>query len=80
MAENIVYLDHAATTPLHPEALGIMLPFFGNHFWNPNSAYSAAQKASLAIERARAQVAALIHANPEEIIFTSGGTEADNFA
>ncbi len=75
-----IYLDHAATTPTHPEVVKAMLPYFADTFGNPSSIYSYGQEAKGAIEEARDKVAALIGARDEEIVFTSGGTEADNFA
>jgi cysteine desulfurase len=75
-----VYLDYAATTPTHPDVVKAMLPYFTDAFGNPSSLYSYGQESKTAIEEARAQVAELIGARDEEIIFTSGGTGADNFA
>ena len=75
-----IYLDHAATTPTHPEVVKAMLPFFSDAFGNPSSIYSYGQEAKGAVEEARARVAEFIGARDEEIVFTSGGTEADNFA
>src|SRR3990172_10202852 len=75
-----VYLDYAATTPTHPEVVKAMLPYFTESFGNPSSIYSYGQEAKGAIEEARAKVADLIGGRGEEIVFTSGGTEADNFA
>ena len=75
-----IYLDHAATTPTRPEVVKAMLPYFTDAFGNPSSIHSYGQEAKEAIEEARAKVAELIGARSEEIIFTSGGTEADNFA
>ena len=75
-----IYLDYAATTPTHPDVVKAMLPYFTNSFGNPSSIYACGQDAKEAIEGARASVAALIGARDEEIIFTSGGTEADNAA
>ncbi len=75
-----IYLDHAATTPTHSEVVNAMLPFFSDAFGNPSSIYSYGQEAREAVEQARIKVAELIGARSEEIIFTSGGTEADNFA
>jgi cysteine desulfurase len=75
-----IYLDHAATTPMHPEVVKAMLPYFTDAFGNPSTIYSYGQEAKGAIEEARAKVAEFIGARGEEIIFTSGGTEADNFA
>ncbi|NLG87381.1 MAG: cysteine desulfurase NifS [Firmicutes bacterium] len=75
-----VYLDHAATTAVHPQVLQTMLPYLQDQFGNPSSIYSWGREAKAAIENARAQVAALINADPAEIIFTGSGTEADNTA
>jgi len=75
-----VYLDHVATNPLHPEVLEEMLPYFKEHFGNPLSIYEPGLKAREAIEKAREQTASLINAKPKEIIFTSSGAEANNFA
>jgi cysteine desulfurase len=77
---NTIYLDHSATTPVDPEVLGAMMRYFGNHFGNPSSIHGFGQEAKKAIEAAREQVAALIGADPAEIVFTGGGTEADNMA
>jgi cysteine desulfurase len=75
-----VYLDYAATTPVHPDVTKAMLPYLTDAFGNPSSLYSYGREAKGAIEEARAKVADLIGAQDEEIVFTSGGTEADNFA
>ncbi len=75
-----IYLDYAATTPTHPDVVKAMLPYFTDAFGNPSSLYSYGQEAKGAIEEARVKVANLIGARDEEIIFTGGGTEADNFA
>ena len=75
-----MYLDHAATTPVRPEALSAMLPYFDAQFANASSLYAAGREARLAIDRARSEVAEAIGAKPGEIIFTSGGSEADNGA
>ena len=75
-----VYLDHNATTPLAPEVLEAMLPFLRQEYGNASSIHRFGQRARAAVERARAQVAALIGSRPEDIIFTSGGTESDNLA
>jgi len=75
-----IYLDYAATTPTHPEVVEAMLPYFNEVFGNPSGIYSYSQEAKGATEEARDKVAALIGAGSEELIFTSGGTEADNFA
>lgn len=75
-----VYLDHAATTPTDIKVAEAMLPYFTDHFGNPMSIHSFGQEGKAAIEEARKKVAGLIGAGPEEIIFTSGGTESDNLA
>lgn len=75
-----IYLDHVATNPVHPEVLETMLPYFKEHFGNPLSIYELGIKAREAVENARANTAALINAKPNEIIFTSSGAEANNFA
>lgn len=75
-----VYLDNLATTPVDEAVFQAMLPFFREHFGNALSSYDLGVVAREAIEKARAEVAGLIKARPEEIIFTSGGTEANNFA
>lgn len=75
-----IYLDYAATTPTHPEVVEAMLPYFSQVFGNPSSIHSFGQEAKAAIEQAREKVADLIGAKSEEIVFTSGGTEACNFA
>ena len=75
-----VYLDYAATTPTRPEVVQAMLPYFTDAFGNPSSIYSYGQEAKGAVEQARKKVAKLIGARDEEVVFTSGGTEADNTA
>jgi cysteine desulfurase len=75
-----IYLDFAATTPVHPDVLAAMLPYFTEAFGNPSSIHACGQEVKGAVEEARTNVAALIGASDEEIYFTSGGTEADNFA
>jgi len=75
-----IYLDYNATTPVHAEVREAMLPWLGERWGNPSSAHSFGRAAAAAIADARAEIAALIGAMPEEIIFTSGGTEADNLA
>ena len=75
-----IYLDYAATTPTHPEVVKAMLPYFTSAFGNPSTLYACGQETKGAIEEARVKVADLIGARDEEIVFTSGGTEADNFA
>jgi cysteine desulfurase len=75
-----IYLDHAATTPLRGEALEAMTPFLTDHFGNASSAHSFGRVARAALDEAHERVAARLHAEPREIIFTSGGTEANNLA
>jgi len=75
-----VYLDHIAATPLDPQVLEAMLPFFRDKFGNPQSLHSAGQEAFLALEEARSRVARLIGADDAEVFFTSSGSEANNFA
>lgn len=77
---NRVYLDYNATTPVEPEVLDAMLPYFSGEFGNASSIHTFGQKARAAVETAREQVAALIGARAQEIFFTSGGTESDNHA
>ncbi|WOX55129.1 cysteine desulfurase NifS [Methanoculleus palmolei] len=77
---RLVYMDHAATTPTRPEVVEAMLPYFTERFGNPSSLYAVAREAKEAVEEARGRVAAAIGAKPEEVFFTSGGTEADNWA
>lgn len=75
-----VYMDYAATTPVHPEVLQAMLPYFEEHFGNPSSLHSFGQEAARACQKAREEVAYLLNGEEREIIFTSSGTEADNLA
>ena len=75
-----IYLDHCATTPVHPEVMETMLPYFKDFYGNPSSIHAFGQDARKALDEAREKVAHLIGATPEEIVFTSGGTEADNLA
>lgn len=75
-----VYLDHAATTPVDPAVIDAMMPYLMNNYGNPSSIYEIGRESKEAIDDAREKVADLIGARPEEIIFTSGGTESDNFA
>jgi len=75
-----IYLDHNATTPTDLRVVEAMLPYFSNQYGNPSSIYRFASEANEAKESAREKVAKLLGAKPEEIVFTSGGTEADNFA
>ena len=76
----MIYFDHAATTPVSDEALAAMLPYFSSSFANASGSYASARSARAAIDRARGEVAAAIGAKPAEVYFTSGGSEADNWA
>ena len=81
MISETIYLDHQATTPVDQQVLDRMLPYFRESFGNPHSAdHSLGWKSSLAVEQAAAQVADLLGADPDEVIFTSGATEANNMA
>lgn len=75
-----IYLDHASTTPVRPEVVEAMAPYFTEHFGNPSSIYPLGQEASDAVAAARESLASLIGATPREIFFSSGGTESDNWA
>ena len=75
-----IYLDHNATTPVDPTVLQAMLPYFSGEYGNASSIHTFGQQARAAVETAREQVAALLDARPQEIVFTSGGTESDNHA
>lgn len=75
-----VYLDHAASTPLRPEVLDAMQPYLTEHFGNASSPHGAGRRARLGLDEARETVARLLGAKPREIVFTGGGTEADNLA
>lgn len=80
MTENTIYLDHAATTPVRPDVRAAMEPFLAERFGNPSSTHGPGRAARAALEDARERVAAAIDADPAEIVFTGGGTEADNLA
>lgn len=80
MLPKIIYLDHAATTPLAPEVLEAMRPWLTGEYGNPSSLHRLGQHAKSALEQARRDVTELLYCSPEEIIFTSGGTESDNLA
>ena len=77
---KLIYMDHAATTPVRQEALEAMLPYFGGSFGNPSSIYTLAQEARKAIDDARETVARVLGGRMSEVVFTSGGTESDNTA
>ncbi|WP_431801358.1 cysteine desulfurase family protein [Microbacterium sp. bgisy203] len=76
----MLYLDHAATTPVRPEVLTAMLPYLTDRFGNPSSHHTVGEAAASALAEARARVAAVLGFRPNDIVFTSGGTEADNLA
>ena len=78
--DDPIYLDHNATTPVHAEVVEAMLPWLREHFGNPSSTHVYGRRAHEAVEKARAQVAALLGCGAEEVFFTSGGTEANNLA
>jgi cysteine desulfurase len=80
MPPMAIYLDHAATTPTRPEVVSAILPYFGEVFGNPSSAHASGRRARAAIDEARDGVARALGADPREIVFTSGGTEAINLA
>ncbi|NUQ75212.1 MAG: cysteine desulfurase [Polyangiaceae bacterium] len=80
MTNDPIYLDHNATTPLLPEVVDAMLPYLREHFGNPSSGHVYGARARAAVARAREQVAALLGCDADEIVFTSGGTEANNLA
>jgi cysteine desulfurase len=77
---HLIYLDHAATTPVHPDVLAALLPYFSEEFGNPGGLYSLGQRAKEAVETARRDVANVLGCAPNEIIFTSGGSESNNLA
>lgn len=78
--KKCIYLDNAATTKMYPEVLEEMLPYLGEYYGNPSAIYSLAGESAKAVSKAREQIAKLIHARKEEIYFTSGGSESDNWA
>ena len=78
--ESPIFLDHHSTTPIDPDVLSEMIPFLTQNFGNASSNHIFGQEARRAVEKARTQVADLIGAKPQEIIFTSGATESDNLA
>jgi cysteine desulfurase len=79
-AERPVYLDYASTTPVHPRVRQAMEPYLGLEFGNPSSLHAIGRRAAAALDRARAQVAGVLGCHDDEVVFTSGGSEADNLA
>jgi cysteine desulfurase len=79
-AQRTIYMDHSATTFVKPEVANAMIPYFTEHFGNPSSIYSIARESKKAIDAARMQTAKALGADPDEIYFTSGGSESDNWA
>ena len=77
---RLIYLDNAATTQVYPEVVDAMLPYFTEHYGNPSAIYSFADEAERAVDHARGEVADLIGAKKDEIYFTGGGSESDNWA
>src|SRR5437660_7464007 len=75
-----IYLDYNATTPLDPAVVAAMLPYLQTHYGNPSSNHEYGRRTHDAVEQARGEVAALMGAQPDEIVFTGGGTEASNHA
>src|SRR5687768_13850509 len=80
MTSRRIYLDHSATTPVDPRVAVAMALVLTENFGNPSSVHGFGQQARAAVDRARREVATLIGAKPNEIVFTSGGTEANNLA
>jgi cysteine desulfurase len=78
--KRIIYMDHSATTYTKPAVVDAMMPYYAEHFGNPSSIYGIARDSKQAIDRARAQVAKALGSEPDEIYFTSGGSESDNWA
>jgi len=79
-ASPLIYLDHAATTAVRPEVVAAMQPFWTEHAGNPSSVYGVGREARRAVDESREAVATLLGARPQEVLFTSGGTESDNAA
>lgn len=80
MEKRLIYLDNAATTKTHPDVVSAMLPYFSDYFGNPSSLYDLAAASRTAVEEARGKVAKAIGSAPDQVYFTSGGTESDNWA
>jgi len=80
MSDQFIYLDHGASTPVHPQVVAAMLPFWTEHYGNPSSKHEYGRSASRGLEKARHLVADYMHAQPKEIVFTGCGSESDNLA
>ncbi len=80
MNDTIIYMDHAATTPMYPEVCDAMRPYMGDQYGNPSAIYRLAASGAKAVSLARTQIASVLGARPDEIYFTSGGSESDNWA
>ena len=78
--QEVIYLDNAATTATRPEVVEAMLPYFTQHYGNPSTIYSLGQESHAAVDHAREVIANSLGAKPEEIYFTAGGSESDNWA
>ena len=76
----MIYLDNAATTKTAPEVVDAMIPYFGELYGNPSSIYEIAGKSKEAVDKGRSQIADVLGVSPEEIYFTAGGSESDNWA
>ena len=79
-SDDTIYLDHAATTPVDPEVVAAMLPYFTAHYGNPSSIYRLGQNGRAALDHARQTIARVLYCEPAEVLFTSGATESDNLA
>lgn len=80
LPDGTIYLDYAATTPTDPRVVERMLPYFTEHFGNASSIYALGRRSHAAVDDARQDVAALLNCRPTEVVFTGGGSEADNLA
>lgn len=80
MEKKIIYLDHAATTATRPEVVDAMLPYFTENFWNPSSVYTPALNNRKVVDESRETIARSLGTTPENIYFTAGGSESDNWA
>lgn len=80
MSDSHIYMDHGATTPVHPQVVEAMLPYWTTHYGNPSSAHTYGRAAARGLDQARRLVADLMHAQPDEIVFTGCGSESDNLA